>query len=75
VRTLSVRELREALSTIDQLVRDEGEVVVTRHGHPLVKLVPVRAPQVAPSHAELRAGMPHMAVASEELVRADRERG
>jgi antitoxin (DNA-binding transcriptional repressor) of toxin-antitoxin stability system len=75
MRSLSIRELREALPSIGQMVESEGEVLLTRHGRPLVKLVPLRPPQSAPSHADLRATMPHMSVPSEELVRADRERG
>jgi prevent-host-death family protein len=74
VRSLSIRELREALPAIDAIVEREGEVLVTRHGRPVAKLVPVTAVRRAPSHAGLRAGMPRMAVSSEELVRADRER-
>lgn len=75
MRSLSVRELRDALSSISQMVESEGEVVLTRHGRPLVKLVPLHPPRNAPSHADLRAGMPRMTVSSEELVRDDRERG
>jgi prevent-host-death family protein len=75
MRMLSIRELREALSHVDRLLRDEGEVVVTRHGHPVARLVPLKAPQIAPSHASLRASMPRMRVPSEDLIRADRERG
>jgi antitoxin (DNA-binding transcriptional repressor) of toxin-antitoxin stability system len=75
MRSLSIRELREALPSIGQMVESEGEVLLTRHGRPLVKLVPLHPPRSAPSHADLRAGMPRMTVSSEELVRADRERG
>ncbi|MCE5253759.1 MAG: type II toxin-antitoxin system Phd/YefM family antitoxin [Actinomycetia bacterium] len=75
MRTMSIRELRDSLSSIDEIVQSNGEVVLTRHGRALVKLVPLNAPRSTPSHADLRAGMPRMAVASEELVRADRDRG
>jgi antitoxin (DNA-binding transcriptional repressor) of toxin-antitoxin stability system len=75
MRSLSIRELREALPSIAQMVESEGEVLLTRHGRPLVKLVPLQAARSAPSHADLRAGMPRMTVSSEQLVRDDRERG
>jgi prevent-host-death family protein len=75
MRSLSIRELRAELSSIRRIVETEGEVLLTRHGRPLVKLVPLNPARSAPSHAELRAGMPRMTVPSEELVRADRERG
>jgi prevent-host-death family protein len=75
MRSLSIRELRDSLSSITRIVEDEGEVTLTRHGRPLVKLVPLRPARTAPSHADLRAGMPRMTVSSEELIRVDRERG
>jgi prevent-host-death family protein len=75
MRSLSIRELREALPSIGQMVESEGEVLLTRHGRPVAKLVPVNPSRSAPSHADLRAGMVRMTVSSEELVRADRERG
>lgn len=75
MRSMSIRELRAALPTIAQIVEREGDVVLTRHGRPLVRVVPLEPRRNAPSHADLRAGMAPMAVASEDLVRADRERG
>lgn len=75
MRTMSIRELRESLSSIGEIVERDGDVVLTRHGRPLVRLVPLNPCRSAPSHADLRAGMPYMAVPSEDLIRADRERG
>ena len=75
MRNMSIRELRESLSSISEIVERDGEVVLTRHGHALVRLVPLNPSHSAPSHADLRAGMPRMTVPSEELVRADRARG
>jgi len=74
MREISVRELRDSLSSIGEIVECDGEVVLTRHGRPLVKLVPLRPCRSAPSHALLRAGMPYLPATSEDLVRADRER-
>lgn len=75
MRNMSIRELRESLSTIGEIVEQNGEVVLTRHGRALVRLVPVNPCRSVPGHADLRAGMPRMTVPSEELVRADREGG
>jgi prevent-host-death family protein len=73
MREMSIRELRSSLSSIDEIVEREGEVVLTRHGRPLGKLIPLQPRGSAPSHADLRAGMPRLAVPSEKLVRADRD--
>jgi prevent-host-death family protein len=75
MRTMSIRELRGALSSIGDIVEREGDVVLTRHGRPLARLVPLNPRHSAPSHADLRAAMPFMVVPSEDLVRTDRERG
>jgi prevent-host-death family protein len=73
MREMSVRELRDSLPSIGEIVGRDGEVVVTRHGRPIAKVVPLSPGRKAPSHASLRAGMARVAVGSEVLVRADRE--
>lgn len=75
MRTMSIRELRASLSSIDEIVERDGDVLLTRNGRPLVRMVPLNPRLTAPSHADLRAAMPHMRVPSEDLIRADRERG
>ena len=73
MREISVRQLREALTSLEQIVEREGELVVTRHGRPLAKVVSLNPARRVPSHADLRASIPPMAVGSEELIRRDRE--
>lgn len=73
LKTLSIREMRSALSHLDELVAEAGEVVVTRRGRPLARILPARARRNIPSQAKLRASMPKLEVPSEVLVREDRE--
>ena len=73
MRSMSIRELRDSLPFIGDIVDREGEVVLTRHGRALARLVPMHPSRSAPSHAELRASMPYLTVPSEQLVRADRD--
>jgi prevent-host-death family protein len=75
MRTMSIRELRDSLSSLGEIVENDREILVTRHGRALARLVPVNPCRLAPSHADLRASMPVQSVPSEELVRQDRERG
>ena len=72
---MSIRELRDSLSSISEIVERDGEILLTRHGRGVLKLVPLEARHTAPSHADLRASMPRQSVPSEELVRQDRDRG
>jgi prevent-host-death family protein len=73
LRTLSIREVRSALSRLDEVVAEAGEVVVTRRGRPLARILPVRPARGIPSRKELRAAMPRLRVSSEILVRRDRD--
>lgn len=70
---LSIRDVRAALPRIDELLAREGEIVVTRRGEPLARLVPIARPRPVPSHAALRAALPRLAVPSEQVIRVDRD--
>ena len=73
MKSLSVREVRKELAQIDELVSREGEVVVTRRGKPIARLLPLRSKQPMPSHADLRASMPHLKQGSEKHIRTGRD--
>ena len=73
MKSLSVREVRKELAQIDELVSREGEVVVTRRGKPIARLLPVRSKRRMPSHADLRASMPRLKNGSEKLIRSERD--
>ncbi len=73
MRTLSIREVREALRDLEQLVASEGEVTVTRHGRPIARILPIKPTRKMRSHAALRNSMPRLTTPSEVLVREDRD--
>lgn len=73
MRHISIRQLREALTDLEQIVDKEGELIVTRHGRPLAKVVGLSPCREVPSHADLRASIGPMRVASEGLIRQDRD--
>lgn len=73
MKTLSIREIRKELAQLDDLIAREGEVVVTRHGEPIARLLPLRSKRKMPSHADLRASMPRLRKGSEKHVRAERD--
>jgi prevent-host-death family protein len=70
MKTLSVTELRATLSRIKEVLDDAGEVIVTRKGRPIARILPMAG---MPSLAKFRASMPRMKVPSEVLVRQDRD--
>jgi antitoxin (DNA-binding transcriptional repressor) of toxin-antitoxin stability system len=70
---MSIRDLRAALARLDTVLAEAGEVVVTRRGRAIARILPAEATRVMPSHAEFRNRMPRLATGSEALVRADRD--
>ena len=42
MRSISVREMRAALPRLEQLLAEEGEVVITRNGRPVARVLPPR---------------------------------
>jgi len=73
MKSLSIREVRRELAQLDELVSREGEVVVTRRGRPIARLLPLRSKQRMPSHADLRASMPRLRKGSEVHIRTERD--
>ncbi|HZA29313.1 MAG TPA: type II toxin-antitoxin system prevent-host-death family antitoxin [Gammaproteobacteria bacterium] len=73
MKQLSIRELRSELPHIDDLLRHEGEILITRRGTPIARVLPIRTATKIPSHADLRARVPRLVRGSEEYIRADRD--
>jgi prevent-host-death family protein len=65
--------MRSALARLDELVAEAGELVVTRRGRPLARILPAGSRRKIPSRAALRVSMPKLTVPSEVLIRQDRE--
>ena len=75
MRELSIREMRASLGRLDELLDEEGEIIVTRRGKKVARVSPIRPKRRLPSHRDLRARMP-LVRSSAEILRADRdERG
>lgn len=73
MRELSIREMREKLGSLDLLVQSEGEILITRRGVPIARLLPVKGTRHRPGHAELRSAMQRLETPSEVLIRDDRD--
>jgi prevent-host-death family protein len=73
MKELSIREIRQDLPHIDELLATEGEVIVTRRGKPVARLLPVSPKRKIRSMAAFRATMPFQEIPSEALIREDRD--
>ena len=73
MRELSIREIRAALPQLEHILEKEGELIITRHGEPIARLLPAVRNEAIPSHAELRSRMPRLSIGSEVLIRQERD--
>lgn len=72
MRTLSIREMRASLGRLDELVDREGELIITRNGQAVARVVPFEASRRISSREDLRRSMPRLS-SSAELIREDRD--
>ncbi|MHB9118023.1 MAG: type II toxin-antitoxin system Phd/YefM family antitoxin [Burkholderiales bacterium] len=76
MKNLNIREIRQELSHLDELLTQEGELVVTRHGKPIARVLPIGAPKQPmkmPSNAALRAKMSYQDIPTSVYIREDRD--
>lgn len=73
MKKLTIREARQSLTHLDQILAAEGEVVITRRGEPIARLARIGRKRPIPSHRNLREAMRPMRKASEEMTRQDRD--
>lgn len=72
MKTLSIREMRQALGRLDRLLEEEREIIVARRGQAIARILPIAPARRMPSHADLRAEMAELDD-STERIRRDRD--
>jgi len=72
MKRLTIREARQALSHLDQILQTEGEVTITKRGKAVARVIQLGKRIPIPSHRDLRGKMMRMKKGSERLVREDR---
>jgi antitoxin (DNA-binding transcriptional repressor) of toxin-antitoxin stability system len=73
MKELNVREMRASIGQLDRLVAASGELIVTRSGKAIARVLPVHGQRQRPDHAELRARMPRLSTPSAQLIRDERD--
>ena len=74
MREATIRQVRELLPQLEQALDEVGEIVVTRRGRAIARLVPLQpARPRRSSNADLRARIPFQTIPSEDLIRQDRD--
>ena len=72
MKEISVREMRASIGRLDELVLEAGELVISRYGKPIARVLPMPGRGARPDHANLRAQIPFLPEPSEALIRAER---
>lgn len=73
MKELNIREMRANIGRLDEWVAEEGELVITRRGWAIVRIVPMSAHRQFPDHADLRQRMARLQTPSADLIRAERD--
>ena len=73
MKTITVREARDEMARLEEILAREGEVVLTRRGRPIARILPVHGRRAIASRASLRQQTPRVRRPSEDLIRADRD--
>lgn len=73
MKELNIREMRANLGRLAELVASEGELLISRRGQPIARVLPMAPQRHRPDHADLRQRMPRLQTTSAELIRAERD--
>ena len=73
MKNLNIRQARQALPHLKQILATEGEIIITKRGEPVARLMQIGSNLPMPSHRDLRKKMPRMRKSSSQLIRADRD--
>ncbi len=73
VKELTVREVRANIGRLDELVEEAGEIIISRRGRPIARVLPVTGQRQRPDHADLRQRMAKLVTPSADLLRSERD--
>ncbi len=72
MQQLNIRQMRNLLGKLDQLIEEEQEIVVIRHKQAIARILPMQTAKKRPCHRELRQ-LTQPVTNSVDLIRADRD--
>lgn len=72
MKSLTIRQARQALSHLDEILTEEGELTITNRGRAVARIITIEERSI-PSHRDLRQQTGRMKKGSEKLLREDRD--
>ena len=70
---INIKEMRANIGRLDELVDEELELIVSRRGQPIARVLPISRRRTRPDHADLRRRTAELIPASAVLIRAERD--
>ncbi len=61
------------MANLEEVLAREGEMVITKHGKPIARLVPVAPRRAVPTNQDLRDSLPRLRKTAAEYLREDRD--
>ena len=71
MKELNVREICASFSPPAELLEAEGELVLSRRGQTIPRVLPIKRRPKAPSHVDLRKRLPQLHTSSAELIQVE----
>lgn len=65
--------MRNAIGHLDKLVNAAGELIITRHGEAIARILPITGKRIRPSHKELHKLTKKLTHSSEKILRDMRD--
>ncbi len=73
MQTLNIREIRNAIGHLETLLSAAGEIIITKHGNAIARILPIQGKLQRPTHEDLHCLTKKLSVSSEKLVRDSRD--
>jgi hypothetical protein len=71
MKSLSIREMRNC--DIEAVLSTTKEVLLTKNGHQIARILPIRKKLMRPTHKELHTLMIKSSIPSEQIIREMRD--
>lgn len=73
MQTLNIREIRSVLGHLETLLDTSGEIIITKRGEAIARIVPIQGKQQRPTHEALHRLTKKLKTPSEKLLRDMRD--
>ena len=73
MKVINIKEMRANIGRLDELVDEELELIVSRRGQPIARVLPISRRRTRPDHVDLRQRTAELIPASAVLIRAERD--